>query len=383
MNRTIKFDELGGLYVYQDTLKFLQTAYSQLFDALGASIGNKIVLLGCSGFDDPDQAVSAPGWIIIDGEILPFLGGNKLPKIRVETITDIEQFDDTTQKGVYITKRAVYSNLTGNDSTEFKRLPFNAETLFGNLQNVQNVLKGIVNYEPSVIISGCSVSNIDTVASTCKISAGVILFNGNYVASPEYTGQYPAFLKDNGKWVTALPGAGEFIKFDPHTSQRYQDVLRRFNHISGEFKICKVLSDRFDVGTGLGKWEWLGWKISDDMGGRTFLGYDRRNADPYIGTPDEGNIWDAIYATVGITGGAKTHKLTINEMPKHRFKLPLRRSDNAFGLGASTAPTTNGDGSTAGGGAYNANSYQTEELGSDIPHNNLQPYKVVVILERI
>lgn len=76
-----------------------------------------------------------------------------------------------------------------------------------------------------------------------------------------------------------------------------------------------------------------------------------------------------------ITGGEKTHQLTINEMPAHtheyRMDSKLKSGSNynriySYGLG--------GSGASAG--------YLTSSAGGDQPHNNLQPYITCYIWKR-
>lgn len=90
--------------------------------------------------------------------------------------------------------------------------------------------------------------------------------------------------------------------------------------------------------------------------GRVLVGYDSSQTE---------------FNTIGKTGGEKTHKLTVNEMPSHKHSLPYRTG----GGGGSTWYTDPG---TADG--YSDSKSQAQ--GGDQAHNNLQPYIVVSFWRR-
>lgn len=82
---------------------------------------------------------------------------------------------------------------------------------------------------------------------------------------------------------------------------------------------------------------------------------------------------DTDFNELGKTGGEKTHILTLSEMPQHNHSIN----------------TANGQGNMEWGyqfdyGEHNA-SYNgiMEKVGGSKPHNNMQPYEVVNIWERI
>ena len=90
------------------------------------------------------------------------------------------------------------------------------------------------------------------------------------------------------------------------------------------------------------------------------------------------------FNTIGKTGGEKTHKLTIDEMPSHNHDM----KDNIYG-GYVNALGIKADG---GGGSRKLPSFaQTDTNSSYIPdytggskaHNNMPPYQVVAYWKRI
>ena len=100
---------------------------------------------------------------------------------------------------------------------------------------------------------------------------------------------------------------------------------------------------------GFGTWSAFG-------AGRTLVGIDSGDTD---------------FDTVEETGGAKTHTLTVAEMPAHRH--PMARADGGTTYQYSYK---NNIGHPTSGVAY------TESAGGDSAHNNLQPYIVVYFWQR-
>lgn len=86
---------------------------------------------------------------------------------------------------------------------------------------------------------------------------------------------------------------------------------------------------------------------------------------------------DTTFKTAKSTGGEKTHKLTVNEMPQHNH-------------GYATPVMYSGERDTSKPSAFGAtNTYtngvdrNTTNQGSGVAHNNLPPYYVVYMWERV
>ena len=103
----------------------------------------------------------------------------------------------------------------------------------------------------------------------------------------------------------------------------------------------------------------LGFTWQKVAKGRVLVGKDENDED---------------FNTVGKIGGEKTHTLTIDEMPKHSHQIYCQ--NKTFGVGNYPAETV-------GNQYYNQYTKWVTENGQSLPHNNLQPYEVVNIWERI
>ena len=79
---------------------------------------------------------------------------------------------------------------------------------------------------------------------------------------------------------------------------------------------------------------------------------------------------DTDFDTVGNTGGAKTHTLITDEIPSHTHSMSI---ENASGTGSTGSSN----------GASSFSTVNTSATGGGQAHNNLQPYVVVYMWQRV
>ena len=116
-----------------------------------------------------------------------------------------------------------------------------------------------------------------------------------------------------------------------------------------------------------------GWQECTDLRGKFPLGWN----------PD-----DEDFKELGKEGGAKTHTLTIDEMPSHSHYT----FHNGIGSGWGASSGVNAIARIGHGGKENyyitgtnfpTNIYPTEEKGGNQPHNNMPPYRIIKYIEFI
>lgn len=110
-----------------------------------------------------------------------------------------------------------------------------------------------------------------------------------------------------------------------------------------------------------GTWELFGT-------GRITVGYDSSQTE---------------FNTIGKTGGAKTHILTVNQLPKLEWKIPhVAGYNDLSGTGVTDRRNTI-IGYEGQGEAISSVRAHDMSTGGGQPHNNLQPYIVVYRYRRI
>lgn len=139
------------------------------------------------------------------------------------------------------------------------------------------------------------------------------------------------------------------------------------------------ITDNFNMASGatqgIGKVGglWEGWAICNGNNGT-----DNDDGQTYIG-------YGANYPTVGNFVGEKTHTLTIPEMPVHNFLNGVANGQaSLFVYGSSTQDLPGL--ATAGIDEFiEPRKFQgkTNSLGEGLPHNNLQPSKVMLKIMKL
>ena len=143
MYKRIDFSKLEGLATYQDTLDFLQISYREAISAIAKAFGSRVIV---TGVNDLGTSYS-DGWVVIDGELMPFVPGLKTDRVVVEELTDTEIFNNGSIQTVYYTKRAKLGNIGGYPFNDFIRVDTMSAISLGlkNLITAHNNLQAAFN----------------------------------------------------------------------------------------------------------------------------------------------------------------------------------------------------------------------------------------------
>jgi len=269
MNQRIDFAKIGGFPFTQYTAKWMQDSYREALKGLAAMIGSKVIVSGV----DVVNNVASNGWIAVNGELLPFIGGNVAASVVITETTENRTFEDNIDKTVYYKKQASFGNPGNFPFTDLKRI--------GTLDNI--------------------------------------------------------WLSKDVKMVTC--------------DNAY-------------------LAANFD-GTGLGINERKGWAVCNgnngtaDMRGLYPVGYDNRVADP------NNNWWDALYNTLGNTGGSIKHVVTKNNIQE-------------FTIGKPGSEVTGGVGFPVAGSGFSDSTIEFK-VGVPVPTkiDHRSPFKVVLYIQKL
>lgn len=126
MNK-INFQQAGGFPLETETLDFMQSACAAL-QAFAALAGDNYILSGCQ----PQGAYFRDGFVVINGELLPFRGGLTQSDIVVREDRQPRPFENGQLKDVFFTRYATFG--TGDGA-----IPLNSMKRLKTLDEFRNL----------------------------------------------------------------------------------------------------------------------------------------------------------------------------------------------------------------------------------------------------
>lgn len=194
------------------------------------------------------------------------------------------------------------------------------------------------NIATKIVVKGTAGGGIPTTPANHYKLANIVVVNGE----TEITN---AEITDTREQVLLEAGT---------VDSRIDDKMTNIMDIMLPVGVTIMFADNLDHSNHAGK-TWVRTSV-----GRTPVGIDTTQTE---------------FDTIGETGGAKTHTLSIAEMPTHKHGLTYRA--NATSLGDIAVALSNNSGSGGVTDSFTAN------VGGGVAHNNLQPYEVFAFWKRI
>lgn len=118
MKHELILDKTGGFPFDQQTLEFMQLNTKDVALGLASVFGPYVILSGV--------AVSGPnytdGWVLYNGELLPFSGGTVQTKIKVVEVIGTAEFEDAGVKEIEKTRICQLSASEGVNVSSFTRM---------------------------------------------------------------------------------------------------------------------------------------------------------------------------------------------------------------------------------------------------------------------
>jgi hypothetical protein len=105
-NKRVDFGNLGGFPLTQDVLAYMQSSYRDAISGLARVCGSNVIV---SSMEDNGTVIS-DGWIVVDGELMPFIGGPKQSTFIIIDDNSGETFEDGIARTVYFSRYARFGS---------------------------------------------------------------------------------------------------------------------------------------------------------------------------------------------------------------------------------------------------------------------------------
>lgn len=351
----------GGYPLSIDTLQYMQECWTSIYRALSAITGSGDFVV--SGIQNQQGVMdfSLPGWIVLNGELLPYVGAKNTPTdpacyacVIEETTFDVGYENGETHKAVtrryattytFAPANAVYSvswALVDTFNIPMRNILALSNQKVNNT-DFSNALSRIAKLEREIAaLGGSADANLDALQQQLVPRGAIIAWSQDLPLKATTTDD-------------VIKGMGAAYGYLPCGSwQANKDIINAWNGYIQKLGITQRINpDGWLNFTNL--LSSIGLK-APDTAGRFLLGSNDRY-------------------TLGSEGGEAEHTLTEYEMPAHKHTIQARYCKaKKDGSHEYHLYSENEDGTinkTDGRHRF------TDTKGSGLPHNNMPPYTVI------
>ena len=357
----------GGYPLSIETLQYMQECWTSIYRALSAITGSGNFVVSGIKNQQGIMDFSVPGWIVLNGELLPYVSAKNTPNdprcyacVFEETTFNVGYENGETHKAVtrryattytFAPANAVYFVSWANVDTS--NIPMRNILSLSNLKvdstDFTKALSRIAKLEREIAaLGGSAEANLDALQQQLVPRGAIIAWSQDLPLKATTTDD-------------VIKGMGAAYGYLPCGSwQANKDIINAWNGYIQKLGITQRINpDGWLNFTSL--LNSIGLK-APDTAGRFLLGSDQNYK-------------------LGATGGEAEHTLLTHEMPPHSHSINSRHSQvkhdgyNEYHLYSEPNYQKNDPG-------YNA-TRSTNQAGNGAPHNNMPPYTVINYLIKV
>lgn len=323
----------------------------------------------------------------------------KITKAGIESVFDADQRGLRVQLNRIVYSSANFESVNMDTRTQLSNIILESSIAVGGVSEDRQTLRffSVINSPSELEIKSLGVyTDTNVLFAIASVPAGNLfkVYSGiSFIAS--FGLAVSASTSSAINITTDQNAAMSMVLMNDHESAlnphpQYMAAVQRVEQIVDELQNdVGIISGRKVEDIGVGDLYLTTRHFADGDAVAAYKGYGRwgRFGDGHVLATQAlatNNTAPSFFKTLRATGGAYTHKLTIDEMPSHNHG---QRNDSDAGINVPQVTlakgTLRGTRTTTDPASTNRSQVTTDLCGGDQPHNNVQPSVVIAAWERL